>query len=154
MYAFTKPSNTRAMRKNKQKASRRKREKEYWDAWRQEWHLRRERLELTFRIWSQKEKHLLHEYPQHDQCRWSDVVKKTRATIPSWMISWNIYQLKKVMRCLSLKDISWDFYNELLVRDQLAYEKKYQEQKNAEKEAKKYHDYIEWEISQTRRKRK
>lgn len=121
MFSFTKPSTTRLMKKNKQKASRRTREKEYWEEWGRNWDLRRNRLRLTFRIWSAKEALTLAEKFIGLHPLWVDVAQGHRKNISDFEMHSNIYNLKKVMNCLSMKDIAWDFYNEIISWE---YEKK------------------------------
>lgn len=153
MFTFTKPTTTKSIRKNKQKASRRAREKEYWEEWRRNWDLRRNRLWLTFRIWSGKENLTLDEFPDWRPTRWVDVAKGKRATIPDFIMRSHIHNLKKVMHCLSLKDIAFDFYNEIIEWGHKEYEKKKLRQKQMEKDEKKYKEYLDWEIETRRRKK-
>ena len=152
MFAFTKPTATKSIRKNKQKASRRAREKEYWEEWSRNWNLRHSRLWLTFRIWSGKEKLTLDEFFDWRPARWVDIAKGKRATIPHFVMRDHIYNLKKVMHCLSLKDIAFDFYNEIIVWGHKEYEK-INFDKKMEKDEKKYKEYLDWEIATKRSKK-
>ena len=150
MYAFTKPFTTRSIRKNKQKASRRARENKYWEEWTKNWYFRHERLSITFRLWSNKNK-----YKYNKPTLWVDVAKGKRASLPDFMRKINIYDLKKVLHCLSMRDIAWSIYNELI---NLSYEEYDQAAKTRQKKQKeekmKYLEYLEWEEPSPRRKRK
>jgi hypothetical protein len=154
MFAFTKPTNmTRAMKKNKQKASSRAREREYWRQWNQNWDFRRNCLHNTFRLWSGKEKQLLSDVSGWRPTRWVNVVKGPRATIPDFVMRANLWCLKKTLHCLSMKDIAWDFYNELIEWEHIQYAKERALQKKNQKDQKKFQAYLDLEIVSSRQKK-
>lgn len=158
MYAFTKPSTTRSMRKNKQKASRRVRENEYWDAWKQNWLSRRDCLQCTFRLWSDKDHLTLKEKYSNAlwrPTRWVDITRnKKRAELSAWMKRELLHELKTLLRCLSIKDIALKFSNELDNRlDEEATQKRQRQQKQ-EQEEENYLHYLEWEEPSPRRRKK
>ena len=154
MFAFTKPTNmTRAMKKNKQKASSRAREREYWRQWGENWDFRRNCLKLTFRLWSRKQRQLLSEETDWRPLRWVDVARGPRATIPDFIQSANVRSLKKTLRCHSMKDISWDFYNELIEWSHIEYAKERALQNKNRKDQKKFQAYLDLEIVSSRQKK-
>lgn len=152
-FTFTKPTTTRAMRKNKQKASRRAREREHWKAWSEDWYFNRDRLRLTFRIWSGKDAHTLDSAPDWRPTRWVDVAKGKRATIPDFVMKANIYNLKKILRCLSMKDISFDIYNDVIEWSHQKYDERKRQQENQEYEKLRYLEYLDWDEPQVRHHR-
>lgn len=150
MFAFTKPLTlTKSQKKNKQKASRRNREKEYWDEWSRAWYERRNSLELTFRIWSGKEFYTLEMREKskpnwRPSNRWSLVAQGGRMPIPDVVQQANIWRLKKVLHCLSMKDISWDFYNDLIIESHKRYANDILVAKNKLAREKQYEMYLDW----------
>ena len=150
MFAFTKPLTlTKSQKKNKQKASRRNREKEYWDEWSRGWYERRNSLELTFRIWSGKEFYTLEMREKSNpnwrpSNRWSLVAQGGRMPIPDVVQQANIWRLKKVLHCLSMKDISWDFYNDLIIESNKRYANDILVAKNKLAREKQYEMYLDW----------
>lgn len=151
-FTFTKPTTTRAMRKNKQKATRRAREREYWEAWSKDWHFKRDCLHLTFRIWSGKDKDTLDTFPDWRPTRWVDVAKGKRATTPDFVMKANIYNLKKILGCLSMKDISFDIYNDVIEWSHQRYDERKKQQEIQEYENLRYLEYLDWDEPQVRHK--
>ena len=153
MFAFTKPTNmTRAMKKNKQKASSRAREREYWRQWNQNWDFRRNCLHNTFRLWSGKEKQLLSEVSGVLGRVWTF---RGRGLGPKGLDLQGARArcLKKTLHCLSMKDIAWDFYNELVEWEHIQYAKERALQKKNQKDQKKFQAYLDLEIISSRQKK-
>jgi hypothetical protein len=153
MFAFTKPTNmTRAMKKNKQKASSRAREREYWRQWNQNWDFRRNCLHNTFRLWSGKEKQLLSDVSGVLGRVWTFRGRGLGARGLDLQEA-RARCLKKTLHCLSMKDIAWDFYNELIEWEHIQYAKERALQKKNQKDQKKFQAYLDLEIVSSRQKK-
>ena len=146
-FTFTKPTKmTNSQKKNKQKASARAREREYWAEWSRQWDYRRSCLHLTFRLWSKKEKHL------SKKKDWVSVVQK-RPTIPEFVQRSHVWSLKKIMGCLSIKDISLDFSNELIDMSHEEYQKEKQRMEKKQHDQKRLEEYIDIDVVSMRQKK-
>ena len=157
-FAFTKPSSlTKSQRKNKNKAAVREREREYWAEWSRAWDERRNCLEFTFRIWSGKEKSTMKEKEEmrdwRPSNRWLLVAQGGRAALSEYMKKYYLYCLKKTLHCLSIRDISFDFYNELVIESHKQYDFHQKLIKKKKKEQKQYEFYLDW-APHTNRERK
>tara|TARA_B110000285_G_scaffold228906_1_gene292685 strand:+ start:120 stop:605 length:486 start_codon:yes stop_codon:yes gene_type:complete len=156
-FAFTKPTQlTRSQKNNKYKATIRSREKAYWADWSRKWHEKRDCLELTFRIWSGKKKtyhknaHIINKPSKHST--WVGVVQGD--IIPDFMKKTHIKELKKVLHCLSMKDISWDFYNDLIYESHKFLIINIEREKQRQNDEIKNDMYLDWDVSTRRRKKK
>ena len=159
MFAFTKPLTlTKSQKKNKQKASRRNREKEYWAEWSHGWYERRNSLELTFRIWCGKEFYTLEMREKSNpnwrpSNRWLLVAQGCRMPLTDRAKRAKIWALKNSLHCLSMKDISWDFYNELIIEDHRRYDYNNILINNKLVREKQYEMYLDWyPVSNRKRK--
>lgn len=157
-FAFTKPSSlTKSQKKNKNRAAARNREREYWAEWRNAWDERRNSLVFTFRIWSGIEFNTLEKYEEmrnrRPSNRWLLVAQGGRAAISDTMKKYYMRCLRKTLHCLTMRDISYDFYNELVLESHKHYDFHQKLIKKKKKEEKQYEFYLDW-TPHTNRERK
>ena len=65
-----------------------------------------------------------------------------------------IKELKKVLHCLSMKDISWDFYNDLIYESHKLLIINIEREKQRQNDEIKNDMYLDWDVSTRRRKKK